>query len=99
MMCSRVLVLGFVGVAAASVGCSSARPSAQTAVTVHIALDGNSAPKAVDVHVFDPYGLVGQSHVQPAKMPGQLTITGLSQTSANTLRIVVVGDAPAGHLL
>jgi hypothetical protein len=99
MMRSRILVLGLVGAAAAPLGCGNPQSAGQTAVTVHIALDGNSVPKAVDIHVFDPHGLVGQSHIQPAKMPGQLTISGLSNASATTLRIVAVGDASAGHLL
>src|SRR5690349_11604655 len=87
------------GCAAVVAGCSGGGSGMLGAVTVQVALAGDSAPKAVDIHVFDPHGLVGSSHVQPAKMPGQLTITGLPMDATETLRVVAVGDAPAGHLL
>jgi hypothetical protein len=92
------LGVAFAG-ACAVAGCSSAQSGTQTAVTVQVALAGARTPQSVDVHVFDPFGLVGSSHVQPAKMPGQLTISGLTGGGTERLRIVAVGDAPEGHLL
>src|SRR5690349_12525527 len=90
--------LGCAVVALTALGCSGARVG-NGAVTVQVALAGDSVPKAVDVHVFDAFGLVGSSHVAPAKMPGQLTITGLPDGTTETLRVVAVADAATGHLL
>jgi hypothetical protein len=91
------LVLVLATPCAVSGGCGS-RASSGTTVLAKVDFTGNPAPGAVDVHVFDPFGMIGQSHISPARLPGSITISGLPDV-ATELRVVAVADTSAGHLL
>lgn len=56
---------------------------------------GRAEPVSVDVSVFDSGGLIGHTHVEPAVLPGQLTVRGLADSSAD-LRVVGVGLSSTG---
>jgi hypothetical protein len=90
--------LGAVIVAGAiAAGCSGGSP--KTGLVAQVDFAGNTMPDAVDVHVFDTFGLIGQQHVEPARLPGTLTISGLPTDGGVEIRVVAVADTPGGHLL
>jgi hypothetical protein len=70
-------------------GCASPPGS----VVVDIAATGWPAPTAVVVSVFDGHGLRGQRRIDPAPLPGRITINGLS-ASDGMLRVIADGVSP-----
>jgi hypothetical protein len=51
-------------------------------------------PAAVTVSVFDRFGVLGRNRVDPAVLPGAVTVQGLPDT-VQSLRVVAVGESPA----
>jgi hypothetical protein len=90
--------LGALLVAGALVaGCSGG--GGKSGLVAQVDYTGTTMPDAVDVHVFDAFGLIGQQHIAPANLPGTLTITGLPDESGRDIRVVAVADSADGHML
>src|SRR6202007_416642 len=56
---------------------------------------GAAAPASVTINVFDALGQIGHTDVSPAVLPGQVTVRGLADSSAE-LRVVGIGISHTG---
>jgi polysaccharide lyase-like protein len=72
-----------------AVGCSSSA----TSVRVQVDSTESPPPTVITVSLFDRFGLLGRSRIDPAPLPGALKVMGLPD-SAQTLTVVAVGDTP-----
>jgi hypothetical protein len=68
------------------IGCSSG----ETKLVVQVNAGAGIAPAAVDVSVFDAHGMIGHGHVEPAKIPGAMSILGLADVMQE-VRVVASG--------